>query len=520
MKDVQNEDLRSATLAGVETDDTSLAQAWIATEGGGDEDVEIIRASDGTVRRFDRRAGTWDVLDETNTRRRLSAFLCDVGDAKLVSADVKLREGEIDKKVHSASSALSKNLRSQSRLKAVWQMAMVHLILIELDDFDAAPTLLGTPAGVIDLTSGEIRPATVGDKVTQRTAVSPAPQGTQAPIWENFLSSIFDGNIEMIEFVQRMVGSALVGDVSPQKFVVLYGSGANGKSVLRDVCGRLAGSYATTASSKVFMQSYGDRHPTEIASLAGKRLVLASEVPTGRMWNDTLLKDLTGGEKISARRMHKDEFTFTPRGTLIFTANTLPSFPGAQEAMLRRILLVPMLRQFSESEQDPNLAAQLINEEGPAILGWMVEGARKFLADGGGVKGLRIPQSVIDGTRAYFDEEDIVLQFLMSDQSSGRGAIEWCCRTFIPNKLLFDAFIQWSDANGYKNWTSRTLPKAIRENAGRYGLSDARSSGARGFSVDRLLVAVPQSSSLIRSNARKATNAHLALVKNNRAKND
>ncbi len=283
MEEMRNEDIWLATLTGVETDDTSLAQAWIATEGGGDEDVEIIRASDGTVRRFDRQAGTWDVLDETDTRRRLSDFLCDVANAKLISADVKLRKDEIGKKTHYAAKALNRNLRSQAKLKAVWQMAMVHLILIELDDFDADPTLLGTPAGVVDLTSGEIRPATVGDKVTQRTAVSPAPQGTQAPIWENFLSSIFDGNIEMNEFVQLMVGSALVGDVSPQKFVVLYGSGANGKSVLRDVCGRLAGSYATTASSKVFMQSYGDRHPTEIASLAGKRLVLASEVPTGRM---------------------------------------------------------------------------------------------------------------------------------------------------------------------------------------------------------------------------------------------
>lgn len=517
MEDVQNEDLRSATLAGVETDDTSLAQAWIATEGGGDEDVEIIRASDGTVRRFDRRAGTWDVLDETNTRRRLSAFLCDVGDAKLVSADVKLREGEIDKKVHSASSALSKNLRSQSRLKAVWQMAMVHLILIELDDFDADPTLLGTPAGVIDLTSGEIRPATVGDKVTQRTAVSPAPQGTQAPIWEEFLSSVFDGNFETIEFVQRMVGSALVGDVSPQKFVILYGSGANGKSVLRDVCGRLAGSYATTASSKVFMQSYGDRHPTEIASLAGKRFVLASEVPTGRLWNDTLLKDLTGGERITARKMHKDEFSFTPRGTLIFTANTLPSFPGAQEAMLRRILLVPLLRKFSEDEQDPNLAAKLINEEGPAILGWMIEGARKFLADEGGVKGLRIPQSIIVVTRAYFEEEDIVQQFLMSDQSGVRGPIKWTCGAFVSCGLLLETFNRWADVNGYKKWSTRTLTKAVRENAERYGFSYARTSEARGFTVDRLLVIATSEGGSIKSNPRKAAETHLALVKNNRA---
>lgn len=235
------------------------------------------------------------------------------------------------------------------------------------------------------------------------------------------------------------------------------------------------------------MQSHGDRHPTEIASLAGKRLVLASEVPTGRSWNDTLLKDLTGGEKMTARRMHKDEFSFTPCGTVIFTANTLPSFPGAQEAMYRRILLVPMLRQFSNDEQDPNLAAKLYAEEGPAILGWLIEGARKFLVDGGGVSGLRIPNSIIDATRTYFEEEDIILQFLKDVQNRAGSLNNWSEGTFISHAMLLTEFSQWTKDNGYMSWTMRSLTKAISENAGRYGLSASRTKSARGFRVDRLL---------------------------------
>lgn len=522
MRDYHDMDERLAALADVESDDTSLAQAWIAIEGGGGEyDTEIMRAGDGLIRRFDRETGMWCVLDETDTRRRLSEFLCDVGEAKLEAAEVKLRHREIEEKDRAAAKKLRTNLRSQTRLKAVWQTAMVHLDFAEVDDFDGNPELLGTPGGVIDLKTGEIRSAAVSDMVTQQTAVAPAPPGARAPAWEQFLSDVFGKDAEMIEFIQRTFGSALVGDVSPQKFVVLYGNGANGKSVLRDVLGRLAGTYAATASAKVFMQSHGDRHPTEIASLAGKRLVLASEVSAGRSWNDTLLKDLTGGEKMTARKMHKNEFSFTPCSTLIFTANTLPSFPGAQEAMLRRILLVPMRREFLEEEQDPNLATDLIAGEGPAILRWVIDGAQKFLADGGGVKGLSIPKSITDATRTYFEEEDIVRQFLTEVQGSSASMNDWFEGEFLSYRALLDEFNQWAHHNGHKAWSVRTLTKAIRENAERYGLSDMRTNAARGFEVKRRLAERPTGATDKPSkSAKHAAIKHLREVKKGTGKGD
>lgn len=503
-------DERRAAFANVEIDDTSLALAWIAIEMGSDEDPELVRASDGLIRRFDQEIGMWAVINETSANRRLSDFLCDIGDAKLEAAEVKLREGEIETKEHSAVKKLRANLRSQTRFNAVWQKVMVHLDTVEVDAFDADPEMLGTPGGVVDLKTGAIRAPTVGDKVTQRAAVSPAPDETPAPTWEKFLCDVFEQDFDTIGFIQRVFGSALVGDVSPQKFVVLYGNGANGKSVLRDVLGRLAGSYAAVASAKVFMQSRSDRHPTEIASLEGKRIVLASEVPTGRSWNDTLLKDLTGGEKMTARRMHKDEFSFTPCGTVIFTANTLPSFPGAQDAMLRRILLVPMSRQFSEAEQDPNLAIKLFEEEGPAILTWMIEGARKFLADGGGVKGLRTPKSITDATRVYFEEEDIVLQFLRDAQSSPANRNNWTQGAFVSNSDLLAEFNYWAGLNGHTVWSVRTLAKAIRENPDRYGMSDKRMNAARGFQVERLLAspAKPEEAHRLGKLAKRPTIQH------------
>jgi putative DNA primase/helicase len=398
---------------------------------------------------------------------------------------------------------------------------MVHLDTAEVDDFDGNTELLGTPGGVIDLRTGEFRPATVGDMVTQQTAVTPASLGARAPAWEQFVTQVFEGDVEMVEFIQRLFGSAIVGDVSPQKFVVLYGRGANGKSVLRDVMGRLLGSYTATASAKVFMQSHSDRHPTEIASFAGKRLLLASEVPAGRSWNDTLLKDLTGGEKMTARKMHKDEFSFTPCATLIFTANTLPSFHGAQEAMQRRILLVEMSRKFSADEQDPNLAARLLSDEGPAILGWMIEGARKFLADGGGVKGLGIPQSITDATQTYFEEEDIVRQFLMEAQSGSQSSVDWSLGAFVSCSALLDEFNLWAGRNGHKPWTVRTLSKAIRENAVRYGLSDVRTNIARGFQVERRLAGPPTGGAeRPGKNARQAAIRHLRAVDDERKKGD
>ncbi|AGI68231.1 putative phage DNA primase [Octadecabacter antarcticus 307] len=493
MRDLEHMEERLAALADVEADDTSLALAWIATEGGGDdeEDAEILRSNDGLIRRFDRLTGMWCVLDKTDTLQRVSEFLCEVGDAKLEAVEARFRQGEIEKKDRLAAKKLYANLRSTTRRTAVWQTAVVNMDAAEVDDFDANPELLGTPGGVIDLRTGEVRSATVGDKVTQSTDVAPAQAGASASRWLEFLSQVFEGDKETLEFIERLVGSALVGNVSAQKFFVLYGRGSNGKSVLRDVVSCLVGSYAGTASAKVFMQSHSDRHPTEIASLAGKRVVMASEVPAGRSWNDALLKELTGGEKMTTRWVHQNEFSFTPRGTLIFTANTLPSFTGAQEAMLRRIVIIEFKRNFTEDEQDPNLVADLISTEGSAILRWAIDGARKFLADGGGVRGLRIPQSITDATRTYFEEEDIVLQFLIDAQGSAATSIDWSPGAFVSCSQLFDEFRRWAESKGHKSWSVRTLSKVIRENAERYELSDVRTKAARGFRVERRLTEPP-----------------------------
>lgn len=489
-------DERVAVLADIEIDDTSLAEAWIALEGGWDEEgqgsAEIVRASDGEVRSFDGKSGLWSTLDATAVQSSISKFLSDVADARWLEAGVKFRAGEIGKRELMAAKTLHRRLRSQTLLKSVWQMACIHLKTVEVDDFDANPVLLGTPRGVIDLTSGTLRKASPGGMVSHSTRLAPAGEGETAPLWEKFLEEVFEGNLEKIVFIQRLLGSALVGDVSPQKFFVLYGRGANGKSVLRDVPKSILGTYAATASAKVCMQSYGDRHPTEIASLAGRRLILASEVPTGRMWNDTLLKDLTGGEMITALRMHRDEFSFTPRGTLLFTANTLPSFPGAQEAMLRRIVLIEFMRTFGEKDRKPNLAAELVEVEGPAILRWMIEGARKFLADGGGVQGLKIPAEIDDATGAYFEDEDIVLQFLREEQARAFGVTAWSVDAFVSAQSIHTDFKRWADRSGHRSWSIRALTKALRENADRYGLTERRTKSKRGFVVQRLLAEARQ----------------------------
>ncbi|MDN5786640.1 hypothetical protein [Pseudorhodobacter sp.] len=145
-----------------------------------------------------------------------------------------------------------------------------------------------------------------------------------------------------------------------------------------------------------------------------------------------------------------------------------------------------------EGEQNPNLAANLIAAEGPEILRWAIDGARKFLADGGGVKGLRIPQSVTDATRVYFEEEDIVLQFLMEAQRNVQDRNEWAPGAFLSNKALLEKFNYWADCNGYNaKWSVHSLTKAIRESAWRYGLSERRGNKARGFQVERRLVDRP-----------------------------
>ncbi len=279
---------------------------------------------------------------------------------------------------------------------------------------------------------------------------------------------------------------ALTGSTDAQSIFFLCGHGSNGKSVLREVLRRVVGGdYGRTASSEVFLRSVGTQHPAGLADLAGARLALVSELPQGRVWNDELLKDISGGEAISARHMHGNPFSFTPQATVIVTGNHRPSFTSADEAMARRMVLVELRRRFGPQEIDPGLAGKLL-AEGPAVLRWMIEGAAAWIAAGGGREGLAIPPDVLAAGRQYAEEEDILRQFLTDRQLANPGS--WAAGGFIASDALYREFRRWAEDNGHRQWTKTTFGKQLTAGAERYGLAPKRTRAQRGYEIERLLI--------------------------------
>lgn len=472
---------RLAALGAVESDDASLAAGWLKDEG-----ARLVLADDGRWRRFD--GGHWHRLDDDGVQAALSCWLCAVADVKLAAAEAALEEGEIDRKALGKAKSRRDRLRSTAQRDAVFRQARAAAVRATAESFDADPYLLGIPGGmVVDLRTGEAREGRPEDRVSLSTAVAPSPPGEVTVQWLRFIDQIADGREGWAVFLQRMAGYALTGSTAAQSIFFLYGHGSNGKSVLREVLRGVVGDgYGRTASSEVFLRSGGTQHPTGLANLAGARLALVSELPQGRVWNDELVKDITGGEAISARRMYGDPFSFTPQATVIVTGNHRPSFASADEAMARRMVLVELRRRFGPQEVDPGLADKLL-AEGPAILRWMIEGAAAWIAAGGGRDGLAIPPDVLAAGRQYMDDEDRVLQFLTDRQLANPGA--WGAGGFIASGALYLEFQQWMVENGHKPWSKMTFSKQLATGGTeRYGLVPKRTSAQRGYEIERLLI--------------------------------
>jgi putative DNA primase/helicase len=272
-------------------------------------------------------------------------------------------------------------------------------------EWDGDPLTLATPEGVVDLKDGSFRDADPRDYCTKVTAVAPADFGTSAPEWARFLDRVTGGNQQSQEYLQRLGGYALTGYAKEQCVDFFYGTGANGKGTFLNTIGGILGSYAITVSAEVFMASSWDRHPTELAQLRGARLVIASEIDQGQQWNEARLKTLTGGDRISARFMRQDHFEFTPQFTLVIAGNHKPAIRTVDEAMARRIHLVPFDVQIPKEERDPDLSERL-KEEWPEILAWLIEGCLQWQR-----VGLAPPERVAQATQDYLETEDVFMSW-------------------------------------------------------------------------------------------------------------
>jgi putative DNA primase/helicase len=326
--------------------------------------------------------------------------------------------------------ALRASLGSAARVAAVVKLAGAdrrHAVTV--DQLDADPWLLNTPGGVLNLRDASLRPATPADLLTKITAAAPAPD---APIFRRTLERAVP-DPEVRDYLQRVIGYLLTGVIREHVLVLVYGAGANGKSVLWNAIRHALGDYAITLGSEVLMESHNERHPTEIAVLRGARMALCSEVDSGRRWNESRIKRLTGGDPITARLIARDPFEFNPTHKIVLLANSKPGIARVDDAIRRRVHLVEFGVTVPENERDPELARKLQAEAG-GILSWALEGCLDWQADG-----LRPPAAVIAATEQYLEREDTIAEWMRE-----------CCRPLGDSTIttLHRSYRDWAELNG------------------------------------------------------------------------
>jgi P4 family phage/plasmid primase-like protien len=293
---------------------------------------------------------------------------------------------------------------SRKALNAAVDLAATHPAMrVAAENLDANPWHLNTPGGIVDLKTGTIRPTTPADLCTRITTDTP-DLNHPAPRWNQYLADTFGNNAEMTAYVQRLAGYSAWGTVTHHVLPFLHGPGGNGKGVLVEVLMALFGDYASPAPSDFLIA--GRQDESAIARLAGLRLVVSSEVNQGTRFDEAKVKLLTGGDSLTARFLYGRHFTFRPSHTLWVMGNHQPRVEAGGDSFWRRLRLIPFDYTVPDEKRDENLKNHLINEEGPAIMAWIIRGAIDAAT------GLNEPEGVRAATADYAAEEDHLGRFV------------------------------------------------------------------------------------------------------------
>lgn len=279
-------------------------------------------------------------------------------------------------------------------------------VVVAVDQLDARPTLLACRNGTVDLTTGDLQPASRDDLLTRGIDVDYDPHARSAE-WVDFVEHTFGADAELIAFVQRLLGYCISGLVHEHVLPVLHGAGANGKSTLIGVVQDLLGDHAITAPDGLVIATDHAPHPERIAHLRGRRLVVSHELEERAVLAEQAVKTLTGGDTLSARELYGRRFNFKPTHKVLLVTNHRPRVRGTDHAIWRRIRLVPFDVVVPPDRQDPDLRRRLLEEHGSAVLAWLVEGAVRWHREG-----LGSAERVSLATDAYRRASDVFGAFL------------------------------------------------------------------------------------------------------------
>lgn len=328
--------------------------------------------------------------------------------------------------------------------------------------FDAQHLLLACTNGVIDLKSGELRSGAREDNITLGVPHAYDPLA-KCPRFEKFLREVMLGDEEMVSYLWRVLGYTLTGDTSERAFFILHGVGRNGKSTLIKAIHSVMGEYLTTARFDTFLKKdYNASSPRDdVAMLVGARAVVALESDESKMLDAALIKSLSGGDKIVARKLYGENFAFTPTFKLLLVTNHVPKINESSHALWDRLHLIPFAKRFTENEIDYDLDGKLA-AEAPGILARAVAGAVEWLRGG-----LAPPAKVVSAGEELHEAMDILAPWIDECIVQVAGAR-------LHRNALFEAYQSWMKAAGHKKMMTKTnLNQALRQR----GYEDYRGNG-------------------------------------------
>lgn len=348
-------------------------------------------------------------------------------------------------KVQKAWQKFIKSERSRSS-KVNMINEIKHLVPVLHSQWDKEKMMLNTPSGYIDLTNGTLHDHDYKKMFTQETGVD-YTEKVDCPLWIEFLNQTFQNDQELIHFIQKIVGYSLTGSNAEQVMFILFGNGRNGKSVLLNIIKYISGSYAKTMNATTIMQKHnnsGQGPTSDIARLEGARLVVSSEANEGDRIDESLIKQMTGGDTLVARYSYGRDFEFDPVFKLWMATNHMPKIYGTDEGIWRRLIIIPFTHTVKKENIDKNLEDKL-KAESMGILKWAIDGTMMWQREG-----LNPPEVIQQASQDYREEMDVIEAFISESCVVGD-------EYKIKASELFDAYKKWADETN--NWEGMSNTK-------------------------------------------------------------
>ena len=350
----------------------------------------------------------WLIYDGIRWRTDGTGFIRTLADRSI--ARMSVEAAYYESQGEDMAKAFQKHLKScrSNKSKNAMLSELEHHVPVTPNDLDRDKALLNTADCVIDLRTLKTQPHDAELLITKHTPIKYKPDA-ECPLWENFLNQIFDGDAELVNYIQRAVGYSLTGSTSEQCTFFLYGSGSNGKSTFLDIVREICGDYATNIQPETIMvRPNGGTASSDVARLKGARFVTSVEPNEGMRINEGLLKQLTGDDIVTARKLYSEEFEFRPEFKLWMATNHKPIIRGTDTGIWRRVRMIPFTVHIPPDKVDRNLKDKLLGElEG--IFAWAVKGVKLY-----NEQGLRMPAAVAAAVEEYRAEMDVISSFVSS----------------------------------------------------------------------------------------------------------